>query len=92
MSDTSFRLATAQLPVTGDALANSARVKAVMREAAAQGARMVHLPEGMLSGYAKNPIQDWSEVDWAAVQEELESIVALAGEPGSGWCSAARIR
>lgn len=80
MSATNFPLATAQLPVTGDVRANSARVQTAMREAAAHGARMVHFPEGMLSGYAKNPIQDWSEVDWPAVAEELESVVALAGE------------
>lgn len=77
-----FRLATAQLPVTGDVRANSARVQAVMRGAAAQRARLVHLPEGMLSGYAKNPIQDWSEVNWSAVTEELESIAALAAQLG----------
>jgi predicted amidohydrolase len=29
-----------------------------MREAAAGNTRLVQFPEGMLSGYAKNPIQD----------------------------------
>ncbi len=77
-----FRLATVQLPITGDAGVNAGRVRAAVRESAARGARLVHFPEGMLSGYAKNPIQEWSEVDWDNVREELESIAALAGELG----------
>lgn len=32
-----------------------------MRVAAAGGAQLVQFPEGMLSGYAKNPIQDWAD-------------------------------
>ncbi len=51
-----------------------------MREAAAQGARLIHFPEGMLSGYAKNPIQDWAEVDFSVVRAELEAVMALAAE------------
>jgi predicted amidohydrolase len=31
-----------------------------------------------MSGYAKNPIMDWSEVDWSIVREELEVIMTLA--------------
>ncbi len=51
-----------------------------MGEAALGGAQLVQFPEGMLSGYAKNPIEDWSEVDWHIVREELEVILALARE------------
>lgn len=51
-----------------------------MEDAVAGGARLIQFPEGMLSGYAKNPIQDWAEVDWQSVRDELESIVALARE------------
>src|SRR3954468_12030323 len=80
MTATPFRLATAQLPISGDVGVNAGRVRASMREAAAQGTRLVHFPEGMLSGYAKNPIQDWTEVDWGTVREELELAMALAAE------------
>jgi predicted amidohydrolase len=73
-------LATAQLPISGDARVNARQVRASMHVAAAQGARLVHFPEGMLSGYAKNPIQDWSEVDWDTVREELLVVMALAAE------------
>src|SRR3954468_23077704 len=80
MAAAPFVLATAQLPISGDARVNARHVRATMREAAAQGARLVHFPEGMLSGYAKNPIQDWTEVDWGTVREELELAMALAAE------------
>lgn len=73
-------LGTAQLPITGDSRVNGRHVRACMREAAGRGARLLHFAEGLLSGYAKNPIQDWSEVDWDIVREELLHIVALAGE------------
>jgi predicted amidohydrolase len=75
-----FRIAIAQLPITGDARKNGVEVRKAMYEAAKGGARLVQFPEGMLSGYAKNPIMDWSEVDWRAVREELESVMKLAGE------------
>jgi predicted amidohydrolase len=50
-----------------------------MREAKAKHARLIHFPEGMLSGYAKNPILDWEDVDWDLAQAELTSIMQLAG-------------
>jgi predicted amidohydrolase len=75
-----FRIAIAQLPIIADARQNGRKVRAIMREAAAGNARLVQFPEGMLSGYAKNPIQDWSEVDWGIVREELEQIMLLAAE------------
>jgi hypothetical protein len=92
MSAAPFLLATAQLPISGDARLNAGHVRATMREAAAQGARLVHFPEGMLSGYAKNPIQDWTEVDWDSVREELRWSWPWPPNCGSGWCSAARTR
>ena len=51
-----------------------------MTEAATGGARLVQFPEGMLSGYAKNPIKDWLEVDWTVVRQELEAVMAAAAE------------
>ncbi|OLV18172.1 hydrolase [Deinococcus marmoris] len=68
------------MPITGDARLNGERVRAAMRDAAAQDARLVHFPEGMLSGYAKNPIQDWAEVNFTVVRAELEAVMALAAE------------
>ncbi|HET8669735.1 MAG TPA: carbon-nitrogen hydrolase family protein [Candidatus Saccharimonadales bacterium] len=73
-----LRIAIAQLPITGDAKRNGDAVRKAMTEAAGDGARLVQFPEGMLSGYAKNPIMDWAEVSWDAVRHELESIMQLA--------------
>ena len=52
----------------------------MMREAATAGARLVQFPEGMLSGYAVEQVQDWAEVDWPGVRQELEAVAALARE------------
>jgi predicted amidohydrolase len=75
-----LRIAIAQLPITGDTRKNGDQVRRAMREAAKGGARLIQFPEGMLSGYAKNPIMDWSEVNWQAVREELEVVMNLAAE------------
>ncbi|HJP96084.1 MAG TPA: carbon-nitrogen hydrolase family protein [Candidatus Saccharimonadales bacterium] len=75
-----LRVAIAQLPISGDVAVNAAKVKAAMREAAKGRARVIQFPEGMLTGYAKNPIQSWGEVNWAAVHAELQAIMALAAE------------
>ena len=74
------RVALAQVPITGDASANGEVIRTAMRQSSAAGARLVQFPEGALSGYAKNPITDWAEVDWTVVHSELESIMKLAAE------------
>ena len=75
-----FRIAVAQIPITRDARKNATRVRSSMAEAAKGGARLVQFPEGMLSGYAKETVQDWSEIDWQVVHEELRAIMAFAAK------------
>ncbi len=75
-----LHIAIAQMPITGDARINGNKVRELMHEDATGGARLVQFPEGSLSGYAKNPIQDWAEVDWQIVREELEAIIFLASQ------------
>jgi len=58
--------------------------RALMVQAQEQGARLVHFPEGAVSGYpgdsqAKAQLVGES-FDWAAVRRELELTAALAGE------------
>ncbi len=77
---TGIRIAIAQPTITADAEANGKKVRSLMRKAAAGRARLVQFPEGMLSGYAKEQIADWSQVDWDTVRAELEQIMALAAE------------
>ncbi|MER5635421.1 carbon-nitrogen hydrolase family protein [Kitasatospora sp. NPDC002227] len=92
----SVRLAVAQTPVREDprdvdALRESGRqVRALMREAAARGARIVHFPEGaicfphMLVMSVDGPDAvgpaDWSRCQWPVLRAELAAITELAGE------------
>jgi predicted amidohydrolase len=81
-STTSLRVAVAQTTATADVRHNGSTVRRLMREAAGVQARLVQFPEGFLSGYAKEQIQDWGDVDWTAVRDELRQITALAAELG----------
>jgi predicted amidohydrolase len=80
MTAPSLRIAVAQPVITADARANGETVRRLLRAAASEGARLVQFPEGLLSGYAKEQIQDWSDVDWDAVRDELTQVMALAAE------------
>jgi len=44
-----------------DARQNGRKVRQLMRQAAAERARLVQFPEGLLSGYAKEQIADWDD-------------------------------
>jgi predicted amidohydrolase len=67
-------------------------VRRQMREAARSGARLVHFPEGAICFPSKlimselGPDEvgpsDWTKADWAALQGELDQIVALSRELG----------
>ncbi|MFI5681318.1 carbon-nitrogen hydrolase family protein [Streptomyces cellulosae] len=92
----SVRLAVAQTPVRhdprdGEALRESGReVRALMREASTQGARIVHFPEGAICFPGKLVMSvngpdavgpaDWDRCQWAVLQSELAAIAALARE------------
>lgn len=78
----SLRIAVAQTTATADVRHNGGTVRRLMREAAGAGARLVQFPEGFLSGYAKEQIQDWGDVDWPAVRDEVGQIAASAAELG----------
>lgn len=75
-----LKIAMAQLPITDDITKNATKVKTAMRQAAESRVRLIQFPEGMLTGYAKNPIQDWTEVDWPLAHAELANIMVLAKE------------
>ncbi|WP_329296409.1 carbon-nitrogen hydrolase family protein [Streptomyces pseudovenezuelae] len=91
----SVRLAVAQSPVRedprdGEALRESGHeVRALMREARARGARIVHFPEGAICFPSKLVMSvdgpdtvgpaDWDRCQWRVLQSELAAIAALAG-------------
>ena len=76
------RIATTQPAGSADARENGRTARELMRRAAAAGARLIQFPEGFLSGYAKEQIADWNDVDWDAVRGELRSVADLAAELG----------
>ena len=75
-------IATAQSPITGDVRRNGKAVRRLMRRAAGAGARLVHFPEGALSGYAKEEVADWQDFAFDQIDEELAAVMALAGDLG----------
>ncbi|MFD7310373.1 carbon-nitrogen hydrolase family protein [Promicromonospora sp. NPDC059942] len=76
----SLRIAIAQTTISADARQNGETVRRLMREAAEAGARLIQFPEGCLSGYAKEQISDWDQVDWSAVEEEHHRVAGLAAD------------
>jgi predicted amidohydrolase len=76
------RIATTQPAGSADARNNGRTARALMRRAATEQARLIHFPEGFLSGYAKEQIADWDDVDWSAVRDELDKVAELAAELG----------
>jgi predicted amidohydrolase len=76
-------LAVAQSLITCEPRSNGPAIRALMRQAADRGARLIQFPEGAMSGYPSGPgkqaLAGWN-VDWAALREELEATAALAHE------------
>ncbi len=67
----SLRIATAQSLITPDVAANGAHLRDLMTRARQDGARLVHFPEGALSGYVKAQITSRAQVDWQVVHDQL---------------------
>ncbi|KQS98166.1 MULTISPECIES: carbon-nitrogen hydrolase family protein [unclassified Rhizobium] len=78
-----MKLAMAQTVVSSDIAANGAAIRAMIRHAAVDGARLIGFCEGALSGYSKLQIlspSDCATFDWTGQEAELRSIAALCGE------------
>ncbi len=73
-------VAVVQMAIVSDIRKNSAVIQGRMEQAAEDGVKLIQFPEGALSGYVKEQISDWSEVDWIALDDELSAIQALAKE------------
>lgn len=78
----SLRIAIAQSTITPDVKANGKHVRAFMEQASKQGARLIHFPEGALSGYVKAQINNWNSVDWNSVKRELQAVKETARHLG----------
>ncbi len=71
-------LATASNLISVDVRSNGQQIRELMVRAKDEGARVVHFPEGALSGYVKSEISAWEEVDWQCVRTEIGLICGLA--------------
>lgn len=69
-------IAAAQSLITSDIAANGAHIRALIEAASAKGARLLHFPEGALSGYIKTEIKHWDNVRWGVLEAELAEIKA----------------
>jgi predicted amidohydrolase len=75
-----LRIATCQLPVSGSPAANAKYIRDFMRQAADQGAHLLHTSEACLSGYAGIDFPSFEHYDWDALREETSGLRALAKE------------
>lgn len=73
-----IKIASAQSPVGRFPDVNGSQIRRLMREAADDGARLIHFPEGALSGYPADP----NTAGPAALRHQLELITQLAGDLG----------
>jgi predicted amidohydrolase len=81
---TMIRIAAAQSPVSCDPAANGSAVRALMRRAHEQRARLIHFPEGAITGYpgsrqAKQALAGWN-VDWDEARDQVAQTAALAAD------------
>lgn len=70
----SLKVAVSQMAITVDCRENSKTIQELMRRAAEQGCTLIQFPEGALSGYAKEQIDDWADIDWIVLEDELEAL------------------
>ncbi len=70
------------MAIEPDVRRNGAAIRRLMTRAARGGVRLVHFPEGALSGYVKAQIKSWDDVDWAVLREEMEETAEAAGKLG----------
>ena len=82
MSKRPIKIATAQSEISPDIRQNGCEIRRLMERARSEGAAIVHFPEAAMSGCSKAQIKNWDHVDWNALEDELESTVALARELG----------
>lgn len=74
----SFKIATVSAPIDVDPRVNAATAIQLMKEAAEAGTRLIHFPEGALSGYVKSQITSWDDVDWETTRAGISEIAEQA--------------
>ena len=75
-----LRIAGCQFSVEADIQKNLSAILAQIRDAARQGARVVHFSETALSGYAGCDIPDSDWIDWELLHASTEAVCQAAAE------------
>ena len=71
-------IATSQFPVSSDIHRNYRYIAKQAYQARSQGALVLHLPEGSLSGYAGPDFSSFKNFDWDLLKSKTEEVVVLA--------------
>ncbi len=77
-----LRVASCQLPVSGDVAANATYIRRYMKRAAEAGAHLLHTSEACLSGYAGSDFASFKEYDWTLLRSETSCLRELTAELG----------
>jgi len=75
-------VATCQFSVSAEIAANAAQIKRQMTRASRGGARVVHFPEGALSGYAGTDFETFDGFEWDTLRQATEDIAGNARSLG----------
>ena len=73
-----LRVATCQLPVSGNPAENAQYIRDFMRQAAEAGAHLLHTSEACLSGYAGIDFPSFEKFDWDALRRATNELRQLA--------------
>jgi len=75
-----LRVATCQFPVSASPEENAKYVEDFMRQAAGEGAHLLHTSEASLSGYAGIDFRTFDNYDWDTLRRKTADLRALAKE------------
>jgi predicted amidohydrolase len=73
-----LKVATCQFPVSADIGSNLRYIKRQMGLAQRAGARVVHFPEGSLSGYAGTDFESFADFDWDRLHDATVEVAEHA--------------
>lgn len=82
MRKSPFRLAISQSFISASITENAKTIIGDIERAAASGARLIHFPEGALSGYAKAQISSWDDYPFDGLENQLDEICIAARKFG----------